>query len=70
MAQQNQACAQPSGRAGHVGPDPDGHARALVEWYGARMALEMARFYAKDGPAGAYWSDVLASLTERFPQPK
>jgi hypothetical protein len=30
----------------------------------------MARFYAKDGPAGAYWSDVLASLTARFPQPE
>ena len=68
MAQQNQARSQPSEPAGHVGPDPGAHASVLVEWFGARTALEMARFYAKDGPTGAYWSDVLASLTGRFPR--
>jgi hypothetical protein len=69
MAQQNEARRlQPFERAAQAGPDPGAHASVLVEWFGARTALEMARFYANDGPAGAYWSDVLASLTARISQ--
>jgi hypothetical protein len=51
-------------------PSFDGHANVLVEWYGVHTALAMARFYATESPAGAYWSDVLATLTARFPQPE
>jgi hypothetical protein len=66
MAQQDEAHhSQPFERAAHVGPDPATHASLLVEWFGARTALHMARFYSKGGPAGAYWSEVLASLTAR-----
>jgi hypothetical protein len=68
MTQQNQACPQPGKPAGQIGANPGAHANVLVEWFGVRTALEMARFYAKDGPTGAYWSNVLATLMARFPQ--
>lgn len=51
-----------------ISPNPAAHADVLVEWYGVHTALAMARFYSTDCPAGAYWSDVLATLTARFPQ--
>jgi len=53
-----------------VQPDPAAHAAVLVDWYGTHTALAMARFYAGDGSAGAYWSDVLACLTARLPSPE
>jgi hypothetical protein len=68
MPQRNEALRSPASDGGHVGADPGAHAQALVEWFGVRTALEMARFYAQGGPTGAYWSDVLATLMARFPQ--
>ena len=68
MAQQDEARpSQPSERAAPA-PDPAAQASVLVEWFGAGTALEMARFYSNGGPAGTYWSEVLASLTARFSQ--
>lgn len=46
-----------------VSPDPFRHAKALVESFGAKTALQIAQFNAQlAGPNGRYWADVLDSL--------
>jgi hypothetical protein len=68
MAQQDEARRSKPFKGAAHGPDPAAHASVLVEWFGAGTALEMARYYSNGGPASAYWSEVLASLTARFSQ--
>jgi len=50
-----------------LSPNACAHADLLVERFGLHRALELVRFYARDYPAGGYWSDVLASLTVQPP---
>jgi len=69
MPERDHVCRQPSKTPRRISPDPSGHASILVEWFGVPTALAMARFYATDSSAGAYWSDVLANLTARFSGP-
>lgn len=46
-------------------PDPVLHAKALIEGFGSRTALQIAQFNAQlAGPSGRYWVEVLDSVVE------
>ena len=70
MRQRRRVHSPPESNARRLNPSVEAHANVLVEWYGVHTALAMARFYATGSPSGVYWSDVLAALTARFPQPE
>jgi len=50
-----------------VSPDPVQHARALVESFGARTALQIAQVNAQlTSPSGSYWTDVLDNVVDAW----
>jgi hypothetical protein len=50
-----------------LSPDPLPHAKALVESFGARTALQIAQFNAQlMGPSSSYWANVLDNIVDAW----
>jgi hypothetical protein len=58
------------GKTVNLSPNPYLHAKALIESFGGRIALQIAQVNAQmTGPTGTYWADVLDNMVDAWGRP-